>query len=1356
MVLLDDMNIPLIMHTLRERCKTDQIYTNVGTILISINPYKMLPLYTPAMMEKYSKRGDKELPPHPFIIGDRCYLNLWDDDGQNQSILVSGESGAGKTEATKVILNYLADVAGSSSGVEQKILRANPILEAFGNAKTIRNNNSSRFGKWMEIHFDKKRSICGARILSYLLEKSRVPWQTPNERNYHIFYQLLKGAEPALLKELGLGTVQDYVYTSKSGCTAVDGMDDAHEFNETKKSFLELDFTEEEIKSVFKIVAAVLHLGNLVFKKNPQDETKSMVDNIQVLQQIAKLLEIDGEALKKALTSRTFIIGNRKEEATLVPLDVSQAEEGRDSMAKHLYGALFEGLVKRINSTLSKGLSGDTKFIGILDIFGFEIFQNNSFEQLCINFTNEKLQQKFNSTTFKEEEAVYTREKIKFEHVDFIDNQSVLDLIEAKNPPGVMVLLDEELRMPQKSDKNFLQKCLNKHDKNDRFKKPIKLQDAFTVVHYAGEVTYNCNGFLEKNHDRMYDDLLDSITATKSKFLTQVLQEADIAGKSRTSLGGQFRQQLSSLMEMINKTYPHYIRCIKPNEKKAHAAKEFDAPMSLKQLTYAGVFEAVSIRRQGYPFRLTHERFYKRYRCLTPNIKGGNYLQNCREMLKTIQADLSGVQVGASMILYKSKEQRDLDLFRNLAVRKLLIQLQAYWKRYRNIEDYKMMNKVRMECRDALKGRQLAVIEKVLSGPCKDCPFKFKEILDLEKLRHYLLEEIRLDKLFSSLLPKIQDLFEPAKSDMDDLKKGIADADAVGLNNKWSTQAREIGGLLDKRATLLKATENALANSLESALQDCLKEAQVLKVKSSEPLLVKAQKELDRIKEERTHINELLKILSVPPNPLYSGVTINEEGETALSESAKSALVDRHSLAKNFGLLTPEGKKALITATMVLQIRSALMQENWGDPLEQTLLQTRQVETYPAPEIKAAFDHLSLLRRIEETVTNLQKAAQEFDAPSLEVNLAIAQNLRMEGIPPYIELMEKIKAIYAALNDAIYSKTMEKIDYSLHLASEIGYNRQDYNDCWTVRICVEGLLNELKVALETIPEREDLNELNERCRAIGFRNDSVVQLEHLLGLDDPDLFKRQEQAAGQLNNHPRRIAKRNQLKEIFFNRFGKTIIWDQCAIFRSPADFAKSKIIGKDKVKNSMLQWSKETIPTSLTTIEDKLLLKEAVRNFKNIMGWSGDKQVQYPQMVAREVVEKGCQLPALRDEIYVQIIKQLTDNPNNESTQKLWQLMQLCLLHFPPTNMFEHYLESFLRNKGGEPRWYTIRTLHDTQENGVQPVPSGEQIDVLIKQQYPSTREPIDVHRPTLAAKTPVDQVIAINNARYSSTPSY
>jgi myosin heavy subunit len=610
LVMIDDMNEGLIIHNLRERFREDKIYTAIGTILVSVNPFKRLPLYMPSIMEMYYKSGgNKRLPPHPFAIADHSYKKMREFK-KHQSILISGESGAGKTEATKHCLAFFAEVAGSESGVAEKIIEANPILEAFGNAKTGRNNNSSRFGKFMEIHFDKLGQIVGCRTENYLLEKSRVVFQTEGERTYHIFYMLCVGA---LQEHLGLDRdMNTYRYLSRSGCLEVDGMDDAKEFDEVLHAMNCLGFSDAEQKFVFEVTAAVLLLGNLTFTANAKGD--AVISNPQVLAQISKFLAADNTEFLESIISRWFVI--RGQDPTKIPFKPNEAVNAADACAKAVYGKLFDWIVQRVNSAMVIP-KGTINFIGVLDIFGFEIFETNSFEQLCINFANEKLQQHFNEYTFKLEETVYQTEQIKFLHIEFIDNQPILDMIE-KKPKGLLVQLDEEIVMPKGNDETWFNKISRDFEKTPYFQKVVKKKGHFIVNHYAGIVPYDSDGFLEKNRDSLWPDILKCLSESKNKELSNLFSGGE---KGRVSLGGQFRGQLTNLMEKLRSTEPSYIRCVKPNSVKQPDI--FDSVMSLQQLRYAGVFEAIKIRQQGYPFRLTHPEFLKRYKCLSLKEEGG-------------------------------------------------------------------------------------------------------------------------------------------------------------------------------------------------------------------------------------------------------------------------------------------------------------------------------------------------------------------------------------------------------------------------------------------------------------------------------------------------------------------------------------------------------------------------------------------------------------------------------------------------------------------------------------------------------------------------------------------------------------
>eukprot|EP00808_Paulinella_micropora_P021135 g79262.t1 len=663
LVLLDDMVPPLILHNLRVRYEKNQIYTNVGTILISINPYQWLDIYNKAVTEDYIGRGVKEMPPHVFNIAHDAFWGL-KEFKKDQSIIISGESGAGKTEAMKQCLNYLAAIAGSHGGVEKKILQANPILEAWGNAKTIRNDNSSRFGKFCQVFFDEKTMIKASKTENYLLEKIRVNLQGDNERNFHIFYQMAKCKDSKMRKQYSLETPESYTYLKK--CVSVEGIDDVKDFAEVLEAMKDLGFSQQDQESLLGTTSAVMAVGNTEFKsKGSQTE----VADKKWVQVASSLIQVNEAKLTRALTIRELRI--KGQSTTDVVLNPKEAGDVRDALARFVYGEMFNWLVQRINKSMTGPTGKTMPYIGILDIFGFEIFKYNSFEQLCINFTNEQLQQHFNQHTFKLEEQVYVAEKIKFKHIEFIDNQPMIELI-TKKPSGVLPMLDEELVVPRGTDSTYVDKLHKKQKENKVYKSVLKDPMSFVISHYAGDVTYTVEGFLEKNRDRLTDDLLELLVGSKSSFINELFPKSvlDMETGKKSSLSSKFLSQLRELMIALNRTEPHYIRCIKPNHTKS--PNVFQAQMSYEQLTYSGVFEAVAIRKQGFPFRLTHKEFAERYACL--NTMGGTSDKaKCMAIKKEMKIDDENFQMGTTMALYRAEEHKKLELNRNIKLMTLEI-----------------------------------------------------------------------------------------------------------------------------------------------------------------------------------------------------------------------------------------------------------------------------------------------------------------------------------------------------------------------------------------------------------------------------------------------------------------------------------------------------------------------------------------------------------------------------------------------------------------------------------------------------------------------------------------------------------
>ncbi|KAK3246389.1 hypothetical protein CYMTET_44072 [Cymbomonas tetramitiformis] len=623
MTQLEVLNEGAIQENLNTRYHKDLIYTSVGPLLIAVNPFKSLPLYTPEVMAKYATKAMRMLE-EPHIFGTAQYaLDRLNDTDTDQAVLISGESGAGKTEGTKICLNYITQISGEGSGegkrVAEKIMASNPILEAFGNAKTTRNNNSSRFGKFFEIKFDEHDKVLGGCILKYLLEKSRVVHHHTSERTYHIFYQLINGATAEEKERYGIKTQSDYYYLGNRECTDPDEEITGEEFLNVRKALGGIDVTEDMQQQIMKILSCILTIGNITFAVETADSCK--IVNEDVVQKVATLLDVDMTVLCKALTERTM---KGRGSIYKISLKKDQAEDARDTLAKELYGSLFDWLVNQINAQIDTTKGKRT--MGLLDIFGFEVFDENSFEQLCINYANEKLHQQFIEYFFKLELGEYKEEGIDSKDITFKDNTECLELLEGKM--GVLDLLAEECRIAAGSDGNWLTKLAQGRGQHPNFNQGKFDRDAvFRIQHFAGEVPYAVRGFLEKNRDTLYQDLQLLLAMTKNNFLLDVLKaggRCDLepaspkAGKStgRNSsgpgtgsglskmVGAQFKQQMQTLMLKLSKMQRHYIRCIKPNSKKV--ADDFDGRMVLEQLRYSGVLESINIRQAGYGGRCSY------------------------------------------------------------------------------------------------------------------------------------------------------------------------------------------------------------------------------------------------------------------------------------------------------------------------------------------------------------------------------------------------------------------------------------------------------------------------------------------------------------------------------------------------------------------------------------------------------------------------------------------------------------------------------------------------------------------------------------------------------------------------------
>ncbi|XP_022250756.1 unconventional myosin-Va-like isoform X1 [Limulus polyphemus] len=689
---LSYLHEPAVLYNLQVRfCNQNVIYTYCGIVLVAINPYEDLPIYGNDTIFAYRGQAMGDLDPHIFAVSEEAFTKM-ERENENQSIIVSGESGAGKTVSAKYAMRYFATVGGSSTEtqIEKKVLASNPIMEAIGNAKTTRNDNSSRFGKYIEIDFNNKYHIMGANMRTYLLEKSRVVFQAPEERNYHIFYQLCASADLEELQEFQLDHQDNFYYTSQGNSPTINGVDDAQCFQETRNALYLLGISEKQQLMIFRILAAILHLGNvqLLSGGDSQEDTESSLipeEDPHILI-MSELLGIDCDQMKTWICNRKI---QSMREVFTKPLSAEQALFARDALAKHIYAHLFDWIVSHINRCLA-ATQKHHKFIGVLDIYGFETFEINSFEQFCINYANEKLQQQFNLHVFKLEQEEYVREQIEWKFIDFYDNQPCIDLIESKL--GILDLLDEECRMPKGSDGTWCNKLYDKCKKWKHFEKPRLSNISFIIHHFADHVKYESAGFLEKNRDTVMAEHINILKAShfelvaelfeeenKNKKLKPVAQVRSAAPSAKPSdkqhkktVGSQFRDSLALLMSTLNSTTPHYVRCIKPNDEKL--AFTFEPHRAVQQLRACGVLETIRISAAGYPSRWTYQDFLRRYRVLakSKDIKRTNMKATCQKILENVikQHDMFGkteedkFQFGKTKIFFRAGQVAYLEKLR--------------------------------------------------------------------------------------------------------------------------------------------------------------------------------------------------------------------------------------------------------------------------------------------------------------------------------------------------------------------------------------------------------------------------------------------------------------------------------------------------------------------------------------------------------------------------------------------------------------------------------------------------------------------------------------------------------------------
>ncbi|KAL6426899.1 hypothetical protein ACFW04_009267 [Cataglyphis niger] len=829
------LNEAAVLHNLKQRYYAKLIYTYSGLFCVAINPYKRFPVYTQRCAKLYRGKRRNEVPPHIFAISDGAYVNML-TNSENQSMLITGESGAGKTENTKKVIAYFATVGASTKkekeetdkkkgSLEDQVVQTNPVLEAFGNAKTVRNDNSSRFGKFIRIHFGPSGKLAGADIETYLLEKARVISQQSLERSYHIFYQMMSGSVKGLKEMCYLSdNIYDY-YNVSQGKITIPNVDDGEECLLTDQAFDVLGFTQEEKDNIYKITAAVMHMGGMKFKQRGREE-QAEADGTEEGERVAKLLGCDCADLYKNLLKPRIKVGN---EFVTQGRNKDQVAYSVGAMSKAMFDRLFKWLVKKCNETL------DTKqkrqhFIGVLDIAGFEIFDFNSFEQLCINFTNEKLQQFFNHHMFVLEQEEYTREGIEWAFIDFgMDLLACIDLIE--KPMGILSILEEESMFPKATDKTFEEKLNNNHlGKSPNFLKPKPPKPGqqpahFAIGHYAGNVPYNITGWLEKNKDPLNDTVVDQFKKSNNKLLVEIF--ADHPGQSGDAGGGgggkggrgkkgggfstvssSYREQLNNLMTTLRATQPHFVRCIIPNEMKQPGV--IDSHLVMHQLTCNGVLEGIRICRKGFPNRMVYPDFKLRYKILCANAvpEPCEPKKATQIILETINLESDQYRMGHTKVFFRAGVLGQMEELRDERLGKIVSWMQAYIRGYLSRKDYKKLQEQRLALQ--VVQRNLRKYLQLRTWPWWKLWQKIKPLLNVTRIEDEMaaLEE---------KAKKAQEAFEKEEK----LRKELEEQNAKLLAEKTNLMRQlegEKGSLSDYQEKALKLA--AQKADLESQLQD--------------------------------------------------------------------------------------------------------------------------------------------------------------------------------------------------------------------------------------------------------------------------------------------------------------------------------------------------------------------------------------------------------------------------------------------------------------------------------------------------------------------------------------------------------
>ncbi|XP_066140624.1 myosin heavy chain, muscle isoform X22 [Euwallacea fornicatus] len=1218
------LNDASVLHNLKQRYYAKLIYTYSGLFCVAINPYKRFPVYTNRCAKLYRGKRRNEVPPHIFAISDGAYVNMLTNH-ENQSMLITGESGAGKTENTKKVIAYFATVGASTKKpteeqqkkgtLEDQVVQTNPVLEAFGNAKTVRNDNSSRFGKFIRIHFGPTGKLAGADIETYLLEKARVISQQSLERSYHIFYQIMSGAV-AGLKDMCIlsNNIMDYNFVAQ-GKTTIPNVDDAEECRLTDQAFDILGFTQEEKNDIYKITASVMHMGTLKFKQRGREE-QAEADGTEEGEKVAKLLGVEAQALYTALVKPRIKVGN---EFVTQGRNVNQVAYSVGAMSKAMFDRLFKYLVKKCNETL------DTKqkrqhFIGVLDIAGFEIFDFNSFEQLCINFTNEKLQQFFNHHMFVLEQEEYQREGIEWAFIDFgMDLAACIELIE--KPMGILSILEEESMFPKATDQTFVEKLNTNHlGKSPNFQKPKPPKPGqqaahFTLGHYAGNVPYNITGWLEKNKDPLNDTVVDLFKKGTNKLLVEIF--ADHPGQSgggdakggRGKKGGGFatvssayKEQLNNLMSTLRATQPHFVRCIIPNELKQPGL--IDSHLVMHQLTCNGVLEGIRICRKGFPNRMVYPDFKLRYKILNPTeASKESDPKKCAEVILSatgLDADL--YRLGHTKVFFRAGVLGQMEELRDERLGKIVTWMQSWVRGYLSRKEFKKLQEQRLALQ--VCQRNLRKYLKLRTWPWYKLWQRVKPLLNVTRIEDEIakLEEKaakaqeayereakakkELEGLYAKLLTEKTDLLATLEGEKGSLSETTERA------NKLQAQKSDLESQLSETQDRLSQEEDARnqlmqqKKKLEQEISGYKKDIEDLELNLQKSEQDKATKDhqIRNLNDEIAHQDELI-------NKLNKEKKIGGENNQKISEELQAAEDKVNHLNKVKAKLEQtldeledslerekklrgdvEKSKRKVEGDLKLTQEAVADLERNKKELEQTIQRKDKEISSLTAKLE---DEQSVVGKTQKQIKELQARIEE-----LEEEVEAERQARAKAEKQRADLARELEELGERLEEA-GGATSAQIELNKKREAELAKLRRDLEEA---NIQHEGTLANLRKkhndAVSEMGEQIDqLNKLKakaekEKAQYFGELNDLRASVDHLAN-EKAAIEKVSKQLGQQLNDVQGKLDETNRTLNDF-DAAKKKLSIENSDLLRQLEE-AESQVSQLSKIKVSLTTQLEDT-----------------------------------------------------------------------------------------------------------------------------------------------------------------------------------